>query len=143
MLTEKEIKRFNSKWKKIGDCHLWQGPLDRDGYGYITLRHESQRAHRVAYFICHGAIPDGFVVNHTCRNRSCVNPQHLNTMSASENSKRDTTSRGYINSQKTRCPRGHLYDRQYGGQRSCSKCDAEKSKRLRAKWKAEGRTIRI
>lgn len=84
------------------------------------------------------SIPAGFVVNHTCRNRACVNAQHLNAIPASENSKRDSTSVAYINSQKTHCKLGHAYDRFYGGQRYCSKCESAKGKRLREKWKAAG-----
>lgn len=136
--TKTEIDRFNSKWKKIGECYIWQGSLDKDGYGYITFRRASRKAHRVAMFIAGRKIPEGYFVNHTCRNKACVNPQHLNVVSPSESAKRDSTSRGYINSQKTHCPRGHSYDKIYGGVRYCSICQAQKSKRLRAKWKTEG-----
>lgn len=136
--TPEEIARFNSKWSKVNDCHVWSGHKDRDGYGIITFRRASRKAHRVAMYLADRPIPEGFVVNHTCRNRACVNSQHLLAIPASENSKRDSTSAGYINSQKTHCPKGHSYDRHYGGQRYCSICEREKSKRLREKWKAEG-----
>ncbi len=137
-VTEAELKRFQQKCKRVGDCLLWQGHLDKDGYGTFLFRRASRRAHRVAMYLADKAIPDGYVVNHICRNRACVNHQHLQSIQASENWKRDSSAIGYINSQKTSCPRGHTYDRHYGGQRYCSKCEAQKSKRLRAKWRAEG-----
>jgi hypothetical protein len=136
--SQEEIHRFNSKWIPVGDCHIWQGNKDRDGYGYLTFRRASRRAHRVALFLADRTIPETHVVNHTCRNRDCVNPQHLNTIPASENALRDSKSIGYINSQKTHCKNGHEYDRKYGTQRYCSVCESEKTKRLRAKWKSEG-----
>lgn len=140
-LTEKELARFLSKTIKVGDCHLWQGPLDKDGYGTFYLRRNNRRAHRVAWFNQHGEVGDGLVINHTCRNRSCVNPQHLQRVTAAENALKDSSSRAYVNSQKTHCPRGHAYDGYYLSkitgrtQRTCSACDREKARRLKKKWR--------
>lgn len=137
-MTDAELARFKSKIvESPSGCWLWQGPLDRDGYGSFYFRRQPRRAHRVGYFMINGPIASGLFVNHTCRNRHCVNPQHLEAVTARESALKDSASLGYINSQKTHCKKGHPYDRQYGKQRYCSACQAEKTKRLRAKWKAE------
>jgi hypothetical protein len=136
--TPEEIERFNSKWTAVGDCHVWQGYKDKDGYGVLTFRRASRRAARVAMFLAGRPIPPGKLANHTCRNRACVNPQHIEPVTKRQNSLKDSTSVGYLNSQKTHCKKGHAYDRKYGKQRYCSICESVKSKRLRAKWKIEG-----
>jgi hypothetical protein len=123
--TAEEIRRFQAKTRAVGDCLLWTGQKDKDGY-------------RVALWLVNRPIPEGFVVNHTCRHRACVNPAHLLTITRSQNSLRDSASVAYVNSQKTHCRLGHPFDRAYGGQRYCSTCEKVKRQRLKAKWKAEG-----
>lgn len=136
-LTTPEHERFMSKITKRNGCWLWEGPLDRDGYGMFYLRRRNRRAHRVGWFLLRGEIPRGMVVNHKCGHRHCVNPQHLEIVTTRQNSLKDSRAVGAVNARKTHCAKGHPYDRQYGGQRYCSTCDREKQRRLRAKWRAE------
>lgn len=138
-MTDEEISRFMGKTIKSGDCLLWTGPLDKDGYGSFYFRRANRRANRVAWFMHHGDVGDRMVVSPFCRNRNCVNHQHLNVIQKADHPMNSSTSICYINSQKTHCRRGHPYDREYSGQRYCSVCEAEKKKRLRAKWASEDR----
>jgi hypothetical protein len=64
-------------WARVsripGQCWEWLGPKDWHGYG----RHSNFVAHRIAYELAVGPIPLGLVIDHLCRNPSCVNPEHL------------------------------------------------------------------
>lgn len=137
-LTPVEHERFMAKVRKDGaGCWLWQGPLDRDGYGSFYLRRLNRRAHRVGWYMLNGPIPKGLVVNHICKYRHCVNPQHLELLTARQNALKDSRAVGAVNARKTHCPQGHPFDRRYKRQRACSVCEAAKARRLRAKWRAE------
>ena len=79
--------RFRSKISVQGDCWIWTGGLTRSGYGVIQLRNQCLRAHRVALAAKIGRL-DFDQTDHLCRNRACVNPDHLEPVSARENVRR-------------------------------------------------------
>src|ERR1017187_5712075 len=58
-------------------CIIWNGYLDKDGYGKLGFKYKSFYAHRAAWQVCHGPIPDGVLVLHSCDVPSCINPDHL------------------------------------------------------------------
>jgi len=95
-------------------CWLWLGALDRDGYGHVMIKtgggNEIRRgAHRASYEAFNGAIPDGLQIDHLCRVRCCVNPDHLEAVSCKENLHRGET-RAAINGRKTHCKNGHPFN---------------------------------
>ena len=139
---EKDKIRFNNGFKVVGDCHLWQGFLDKDGYGTFYFNKKARRVHRVAYYFAYGDIPSGMVIDHICKKRNCVNFQHLRCITAKENTLENSTSVGAINRKKTHCKQGHIFDKIYGKQRYCSICSNQKSIRLKKKWREEANLIK-
>jgi hypothetical protein len=100
---------------KTDSCWLWKGNLRSGGYGAFTPRTftktskaPSGLAHRWAYEHWNGPIPHNLVVNHKCRVRNCVNPEHLNLLSNRENILIGTGASAR-NAKKTRCAQGHPY----------------------------------
>lgn len=72
-------------------CHLWTGGTDPTGYGRFYLDGRMAYAHRVAVELHQGPIPAGMVVDHLCRVRNCVNPEHLEVVTQRENLLRGDT----------------------------------------------------
>lgn len=61
----------------LGSCWIWRGARRRDGYGIFRFDGETTPAHRKAWMLAHGPIPDGTIVRQDCRHRSCVRLDHL------------------------------------------------------------------
>ena len=121
-------------WRNVSlpdenDCMLWRGCEVGCGYGEIQHLGERYRAHRFSYTLLVGPIPEGLVVDHLCRNRRCVNPEHLEPVTAAENFRRGVGPAA-INGRKTECPQGHPLSgenvyRDPKGKRRCRTCRAE------------------
>lgn len=126
-----------------GTCHPWTGCLTEKGYGTISIDGSQRYAHRVAYELLVGPIPDGLHIDHTCHtndqtcqggptclHRRCCNPEHLEPVAPAENTRRGVLAR------RTHCPQGHPYDeentfRKRGprSKRECRECARERSRR--------------
>ena len=91
----------------ILDCWIWGGAITKSGYGHMWAEGREIGAHRVAYSLVVGPIPDGLTIDHLCRVRSCVNPFHLEPVSSSENTRRGDVGK-YI-AARTHCRLGHPY----------------------------------
>lgn len=84
-----EAQRFWEKVDKSGEggCWLWIAQLSPDGYGRFT-HNGGALAHRFAWVEKHGAVPRGMQLDHLCRTRNCVNPDHLELVSNQMNTQR-------------------------------------------------------
>lgn len=131
---------------KIDDngCWVWQAGLSSQGYGV----YKKQGAHRVIYKMYKGDIPEGLTLDHLCRVRNCVNPDHLEPVTQAENNRRGDHSNcgehlAEVQRKKTHCPQGHEYNENntrydYTSTRGvrarrCKQCDIDKAKRYKEK----------
>ena len=70
------------------ECWVWQKNLNKKKYGLIIKIDKISYAHRVYYEKYKGKIPEGLVIDHLCKNKSCVNPDHLEAVTQGENTRR-------------------------------------------------------
>lgn len=105
-------ERFWQCVQKTEDHWLWTAPLvyggAKGGYGALSVRNRHVLAHRFSYELLVGPIPDGFVVDHCCKNTGCVRPTHLEAVTIGENVLRGSGFAA-VNARKTHCLRGHEY----------------------------------
>lgn len=120
-------ERFWRKVRITPSCWLWLASKDSGGYGAFTYNGKQERAHRVSYLLAKGEFPgQGLCLDHLCRVRSCVNPDHLEAVTFRENQRR-----GLAGVLKTHCPSGHTFDEANtyvtrGGHRQCRECHGER-----------------
>lgn len=120
-------ERFWSKVERAGpdDCWHWTASHNQRGYGTFWSGKQPTSAHRFAYELAHGPVPEGLTVDHLCNNPPCVNPAHLRTVTFAENNLA-SSSPSALNARKTHCPRGHPYDEEntllMRGRRYCATC---------------------
>lgn len=134
---------IGARIKKTNDCWVWTGELTGSGYGRVRIKGKNFSAHRYVFELLIKPVPEGLQIDHLCRNRTCVNPRHLEPVTGSENVKRAWAVRI---KDKLNCPKGHPYsgdnlyiltDRKNGQTwRNCKMCRVETNKKYYYKKRA-------
>lgn len=137
----------------MSECEIWQGFKNDSGYGIKIVNYKRKRAHRLAWEQVNGEIPEGMVIDHkchgeavakgecqggkTCSHRACVNVEHLELVTQSENIRRGLH---FIDNRKT-CRKGHDFTDsknimvRSNGKRECAECNRERAAMNYAKSK--------
>lgn len=138
-------------WSKVDrsagpdGCWLWTAGLDEAGYGrFNPTSRVKVKAHRFAYELLVGPIPDGLQLDHVydfgCRHRNCVNPAHLEPVTGRENTRRRRVNQGWPRN-PSHCKHGHLFDEVNTGSRregsrvwrSCRACGRDRQRKYQAR----------
>lgn len=136
-LRRMDWERFEAKYIPVPEsgCWLWMGAGNGNGYGQFWHQGRMRPAHRIAYEYCVGIVPSGLFIDHLCRVRCCVNPDHMEAVTNKENVLRGDglTAR---HKRKTHCPYGHPYDEKNtycysSGKRECRVCNMLRSRQYR------------
>lgn len=137
----------NSEMKKrkhhmnisIGNCWIWAGKVSPKGYGIYQILIDKQwvshPAHKLLYENLIGPVPKGKVLDHLCRVRQCINPEHLEIVTNAENIRRGISHQA----RKTHCPKGHIYKGvnlyiDPRGYRQCKTCRICVNQVMRVRW---------
>jgi hypothetical protein len=126
-------------WRKVSPapadaCWIWHGAINSQGYGNVGRFSRTYLTHRVAYELTHGPVPEGLDLDHTCRNRACVNPAHLEPVTFLANMRRRYAKKP--DERETHCLQGHELTPentswiQSSGQRRCRTCALDRKREV-------------
>lgn len=126
-------------WQRVtptGFCWEWGGTLTDEGYGVFMEAKRQYKAHRRAYELLVSPIPNGLHLDHLCRNRGCVNPDHLEPVTPKVNYLRGFSPMA-IAARRKHCVNGHEYTPENtrvcpDGGRDCRTCDRDRKRKERA-----------
>ncbi len=128
------LKRFEAKYipEPNSGCWLWLGTGNQHGYGRFVVNGQITLAHRFAYETLKGPLVDGLELDHLCRMRCCVNPDHLEQVTHAENVRRGAAV-------ETHCKWGHEWTPENtwmnGAWRFCRQCNNDRQKATQARKK--------
>lgn len=137
--------RFMAKVEKApSGCWIWTATINQYGYGEFNwiapdeTKRRMHGAHRVAYVLFVGPIPSGLDLDHLCRVRACVNPQHLEPVTRRVNLLRSPFTPTSLNAAKTHCKYGHEFTPENTyvdkhGHRTCRTCHRVKERERKAR----------
>lgn len=140
-------ERFAAKYTvdPAAGCWIWRAAKNEDGYGRIWVAGRNALAYKALYELRFGAVADGLELDHLCRNRACVNPEHLEPVPHVVNVLRSPATLNSIALRKTHCDSGHAFTAEntyrYKGARQCRACRRERNRARRSnKNRAESAT---
>lgn len=136
---------------RSGECWLWTGRKNPRGYAQIVIVKHQRSAHRVSYETFVGPIPEGLEIDHLCRVRHCVNPEHLEAVTSRENKRRAVAATGLIAGKRAggmqlgeTCSKGHVVDGDNVAERRgllcCLACRREQNRLSAAKGRPRQRS---
>lgn len=141
------VERFQEKISHTDEngCHIWGGAVQTRGYGSFCWGGKGKTilAHRWAFiYLGKNDIPDDLVIDHVCRNRLCVNPEHMRVVTNKENVLAGE-SFAAVNAVKTHCRRGHSLENAIPDgrvKRRCVECRRIHNRKHRRKkyWESRG-----
>lgn len=121
----------------LDSCWIWRGRPNAHGYASMKINRRSHLAHRLVYEWLRGPIPDGHLLHHTCEERMCVNPRHLEPVTQQQHQEHHDFKGNRLAAaawrDRTHCKNGHALsgenmriDRH--GHRRCRVCDRERKR---------------
>lgn len=124
---ERVVERLWNRYEVREDgCWISGYSTASHGYAQIGWKEGGERrlwlAHRIAWYATHGDIPDGMTVDHICRTRTCINPDHLRLMTNWDNARRNNQGGSDDYPSDWSCKRNHGFEHRSKVTRACLKC---------------------